>query len=219
MRRAHARAKGRAPARRVASSAWPPWGKQSAHAVSRIGDDFGRGCTRSLPSVGGSCCRHAHIGPLKVNTGLERRMARPEQPDCCSLAGRRRPLGSRRPGIAATSVAADRLGGAGSAEGETVGACTGIQKFDAEGPVPDRTPLPHELVEAWLLDPTHTFAIDVGAVIGAQRFTIYGDTKANGLLPAGPSRNQMNIARMEPVNDPAAWGIQCDEPPLHGPVT
>src|ERR1700730_11020258 len=96
----------------------------------------------------------------------------------------------------------------GLAERKGIGGAAGVEELDVKGPVRDRTRLSHELVQAGFLDAAPSVRIDIQAVIGPRRRAVDRDAKANGLRRVGRAHDEVHIARMKPVRDPASCRIK-----------
>src|ERR1051326_9311767 len=85
-------------------------------------------------------------------------------------------------------------------EREDIGADAGIEEFDLERAVLDRSLLPDELIEARFLHAARTIGVHVGAMVGAGRHAVDFHAEANGVA-FGRRQHKINVAGMKPVAD------------------
>ena len=95
-----------------------------------------------------------------------------------------------------------------SAEGERVGLDAGIEKLDLERVVGDRAALPDQLVEPLSGHDALAVGIDIGAVAVAGRRAVDGDAEPHRLAVRPGPEHQMQVARVEAVDDAAALLVE-----------
>jgi len=93
-----------------------------------------------------------------------------------------------------------------SAEGKCVGLHAGIEEPDLERVIGDNAALPDELIKR-CRSRCPGRRIDIRAVAGAGWRAVDRDAESDG-LPSARSENQMQIARVEPVNDTAVFLVE-----------
>jgi len=95
-----------------------------------------------------------------------------------------------------------------SAEGKCVGLHAGIEEPDLEGVIGDNAALPDELIKSLPGHDALAVGIDIRAVAGAGWRAVDRDAEADRLTVWPRSENQMQIARVEPVNDTAVFLVE-----------
>ena len=105
------------------------------------------------------------------------------------------------------------------AEGEGVGLDAGVQEGDLEGAVGDGAGLADQLVQPGVGDCAVARLVDVGAVGGAWWLAVEAHPEPDGTLWRGRSHDQVQVAGVEPIDDPTTCLVQHDGLPLHRPVT
>src|SRR5262249_41004075 len=93
-------------------------------------------------------------------------------------------------------------------EGEGVGLDPGVEKADLEGAVRDRAALPDQLVESLPGHDTLAVGIDVRAVAGAGSRAVDGDAEADRLAVRRGPEHEMQVARVEAVDDAAVLAVE-----------
>jgi hypothetical protein len=99
-----------------------------------------------------------------------------------------------------------------SAEGESEGLGSGVEKLDLELPLRHGLALANQLIKPFFDDRTIAVGAGIDTVIRAGRLAIDEDAKANRLAVAGPE-HEMQVARTETVGD-ARVGLVGDRPLL-----
>src|SRR5208337_3937568 len=94
-----------------------------------------------------------------------------------------------------------------SAEGKCVGLHAGIEEPDLERVIGDNAP-PDELIKPLPGHDAPAVGIDIRAAAGAGWRAVDRDAETDRLTVRHQSENQMQIARVEPVNDTAVFLIE-----------
>src|SRR5258707_3554879 len=95
-----------------------------------------------------------------------------------------------------------------SAEGECVCLNTGIEKVNLEGVIGDLAALAYQLIQPLPGHDALPLRIDVRAVAIARRCAVDGDAKPHRLAVQARPKHQVQIPRMEPIHDTAAWLVE-----------
>src|ERR687885_2485571 len=106
-----------------------------------------------------------------------------------------------------------------SAEGEREGLNARIEELDLEVAVGDGTRLADQLIQPLLGHRAAALGVDVAAVRLARRSPVEPHAKAHGGASRGRSQDEVQIARMKAIRDPAVGLVQHGWLLLHGPVT
>ena len=85
--------------------------------------------------------------------------------------------------------------------------------------VGDGAILPNKLVEALPGHDTLTVGIHIGSVAVAGRRPVNRDAEMNGIALARRTENEMEIARMEPVDDAAVFLVEDGAFLADGPIS
>src|SRR5919202_329629 len=105
-----------------------------------------------------------------------------------------------------------------SAEGEREGLHARIEELDLELAVEDGPRLADQLIQPLLGHRALARGVDVAAVRLARRSPVEPHPKADGGASHGGSQDQVQIARVEAIRDPAAGLVQNGWLLLHGPL-
>jgi hypothetical protein len=95
-----------------------------------------------------------------------------------------------------------------SAERESVGLNSRIQELNCERAVTYRIVLSDKLVQTLAVDDALTVRISIHAVIRARRISINGDTKSYRFAVRAGTEDEMQIARVKPIHNPATHSIE-----------
>jgi hypothetical protein len=96
----------------------------------------------------------------------------------------------------------------GSAEGEGVGVDAGIKKTDHEFAVAHFAGLPDELIEAMAGDDALAVGVNIDPMRIARIPAVDRHAEAHGLAVGGRAKHEMQITRMEAIDNAAVRGTQ-----------
>src|SRR6185437_2864418 len=105
-------------------------------------------------------------------------------------------------------AASGRPEGPSSAEGESIGLHAGIEEADFEGVIRNRSLRTHELIQALRRHDAISIGIGVHAMCVAGRLAVDGDAEADVVSRRGWAEHQMQVARMEAVEDAAIRRVE-----------
>src|SRR5258708_13144809 len=105
-----------------------------------------------------------------------------------------------------------------SAEGECIGLHAGIEEFDLEAAVGDRTALPHELAHPLTPDDAIALGVDIGAMAVARRLAVDRHAKADRLAVRCGAEDEMQVAGMEAIDDAPIPSVEGGMLPADPPI-
>ena len=95
---------------------------------------------------------------------------------------------------------------------------TRIEKLDLELSIRDRPRLANQLIQPGFGNRPVALFVNVNAMSSARRLSIEEHAKAHGLVPSRRSHDEIEIAGVKAVHDPAAGGVLRNGLSAHRPI-
>jgi hypothetical protein len=96
---------------------------------------------------------------------------------------------------------------------------SGVEKLDFEFSIGDRSRLSNQLIQAWLRNRAETLFVDITSMAHTRRLSIDRHLEDYTSSARGRSHDEVEIARMKPVCDSPAGGVQHGILCVHRPFT